>query len=256
MQPTILLVDDNKAFIDNIKDVLEEENCRVVTANSGEEACMLSERKSFDLVLMDIKMPGMDGVECFLRMKHKDPDVKVVLFTAYALEELIDKARRNGVLEVIRKPLDVERLIHLIHKATNRNIGGWVLIADDDRALCENLVDALTDAGFQVAAVSDGEEAIQEAKKKRYDILLLDMKMPGMNGLEVFREIKTVHPAVITILITGYADEMKSFIQQAVQENAYTMLPKPIEMNRLIRILHRVIEEKKTGVLRKPSLEL
>ncbi len=249
MLATILLVDDNKEFIDNIKDLLEDEDYDVFTAHSGEEACSLAEKKLFDLVLMDIKMPGMDGVECFLQMKKKDPDIKVVLFTAYALEELIQKARDNGVIEVFKKPLDLNLLIQTIKEAKKRTTDGCVLIADDDQALCENLYDVLTEHGYRVATVHDGQSAISKAKTHNFDVMLLDLKMPELNGLEVYGRIKSLCPSLITILMTGYADEMKEFINQALQENVYTLLQKPIDMNQLLKLVTQVIKDKKNGAL-------
>jgi CheY-like chemotaxis protein len=256
MRATILLVDDNEAFIDSIKDVLENESYEVQTAHSGEEACNLAAQRSFDLVLMDIKMPGMNGVECFLRMKQRDPGIKVVLLTAYALDELIQQAHDNGVLAVIKKPLDMARLIRIIDAAKTSAQGGCVLIADDDRALCDNLRDALSEYGYKVAQAWDGQSAIQTAQKQLFDIILLDLKLPRLDGLEVYRRIKSLQPAVITILMTGYAEEMKEIIRQALEESAYTMLPKPIDMHRLLDLMTVAAKDRQLGLKRKPALEL
>lgn len=68
----ILLVDDNEAYTDSIMDILEDEGYTVQTANSGEQACELTQKAQFDLILMDIKMPGMNGVETFLKMKQQN----------------------------------------------------------------------------------------------------------------------------------------------------------------------------------------
>ncbi len=122
-QYNILLVDDNIAFIDSIKDILEDGGYEVETAESGEAALKCIRNRSFSLVLMDVKMPGMNGVECFFHMKQMNPDVCVILFTAYALTELIQKAHDNGVLAVLKKPLEMEVLIDVVAQATrNRTI--------------------------------------------------------------------------------------------------------------------------------------
>lgn len=255
MQANILLVDDNKEFIDSIKDVLEDEDYNVRTAFSGEEACSLAERESFDLILMDIKMPGMNGVESFLRMKEKNPDIRVILFTAYALEDLIRKAHENGITAVLKKPLDMDHLLDVIQKVQDESEGGYILIADDDRALCESLLDSLSGHGFRVATVSDGPSAVREAETHAYDIILLDLKMPELNGLEVYRRIKSIRPEVVTILITGYAEELEELVDQAIFESAYTVLPKPIDMNRLLQLLNRAAQDKKRGIMQKPPLE-
>jgi CheY-like chemotaxis protein len=111
MRGKILLVDDNEAFIDSVKGVLEDEGYRVSTVTSGKDALSLTERIPFDLLLMDIRMPGMDGVESFIKMKAQNPDVRVILFTAYALSDLIQKADEEGVRAVLKKPLDMREFL-------------------------------------------------------------------------------------------------------------------------------------------------
>ena len=251
----ILLVDDNEAYTDSIRDILEDEGYAVVTANRGERACALTQTDHFDLVLMDIKMPGMNGVECFLRMKRQNPSVRVILFTAYALTDLVKEAKENGVLAVLKKPLSMEKLHGIIEETLAQPTGGCILVADDDQALCENLYDALTDYGYRVATACGARAAIREAQHHAFDIFLLDLKMPELNGLEVYRRVKRLQPNLVTILMTGYAEEMSDLIRQAMDESAYTTLPKPIDVEALLVLLNRIVEDRKKGTLRKPNGE-
>lgn len=255
MPGKILLVDDNDAYNDSIKDILEDEGYEVETADSGEKACIIAEHTRFDLVLMDIKMPGMNGVECFLRMKAHNPEVKVILFTAYALTELIKKAQANGVLAVLKKPLDIDKLDKILLDTLKGPEGGYILIADDDRALCENLYDALTECGYRVAMANNTDEVINETARQKFNVLILDLKMPKINGLEVYRRVKKLQPNLATIIITGYAEEMRDLVSQAINENVYTMLPKPINVKQLLQLLERITEDQKEGRIRKPVLE-
>ena len=77
-------------------------------------------------------MPGMNGVECFLKIKEHQPDVRVMLFTAYALNDLVRKARHNGVLAVLKKPLKIAQLLKMIEKALNSDESHCILVAEDD----------------------------------------------------------------------------------------------------------------------------
>lgn len=249
MPGKILLVDDNEAYIDSIKDILEDEGYEVQTANSGEEACDISDAARFDLVLMDIKMPGMNGVECFLRMKSQNPAVKVILFTAYALTELIEKAHANGVLAVLKKPLDLDKLDKILIDILKEPDGGYILLADDDRDLCENLYDALTEYGYRVAMATDADDVVNEAERQKFNVLILDLKMPKIKGLELYRRIKELQPNLATIIITGYAEEMRDIVHQAIDENAYTMLPKPINIKQLLELLKSITKDQKRAAL-------
>jgi DNA-binding NtrC family response regulator len=247
MEEQILLVDDNAAFIDSIKDVLEEEGYRVQTALNGEDAMAMVAKNDFALVLMDIKMPGINGVECFLKMKAGNPGLRVILMTAYALTDLVQTACDNGVWAVLKKPLDMKTLMGTIAAARSEGRNGYILIADDDAALCDNLKEVLTASGYCVAVARDGQVAIDMAQQQAFDLLLLDLKLPEVEGLEVYRRIKAVQPELTTILITGFADEMRAVIGQALNESVYTFMTKPLKMERLLELVDEVARTRKRG---------
>ncbi|RJR32516.1 MAG: response regulator [Desulfobacteraceae bacterium] len=241
MKGRLLLVDDNADFLDSTKDVLEDAGYSIMTAQNGEEALSLFLDRTFDVVLMDIKMPGLNGVDTFLRMKERDPKVRVILCTAYSVTDLMQKARREGVCEILNKPLNISRLLHLIEDIRKKNRDGYVLIVDDDHTMCDSLRDGLEQEGFRVATAFEGAEALRKVEKDRFDILLLDMKLPGMNGLEVYRKVKKIQPHIVTIIITGYQAEYSDLVSLAISESAYTCINKPMNMKRLLGLLDDVL---------------
>ena len=113
----ILLVDDNEAFLDSAMDVLEMEGFDVTTASSGEEGVRKVRSGSFDVVLMDIKMPGLNGVEAFIEMKKHHPNIRVIICTAYMIDDLIRQARREGAFAVLNKPFEIDLLLKTIEAA-------------------------------------------------------------------------------------------------------------------------------------------
>jgi len=240
MKGRILLVDDNEEFLDSTRDVLDNEGYEVVTATSGEEGIELAGAQTFDVILMDIKMPGMNGVESFIEMKRRNPKVKVIMVTAYSVEDLMRQALDEGVFAVLSKPLDMDRLFRTIEDAKRDGNGGLVLAVDDDKEICNNFVDILGERGYEVTAAYDGEEAVTKAKANSFDILLLDMNLPLLNGLEVYRRIKTIQPNIVAIIVSGYAQEMDSLIMQALNENAHTFLRKPVNMEQLLGLVEGI----------------
>ena len=253
MRAKILLVDDNEDFLDSTKDVLETEGYQVVTADNGEDAVILAGSQYFNVVLMDIKMPGINGVESFLKMKAQNPDVQVILVTAYSLDELISRAQAEGVLAILPKPLDISKLLKTIAVVLEKSSGGCILVADDDPAFCNSLSDVLQTAGYKVSATCDCVQVKRIVAAERIDVLLLDMKFPPYNGLEIYRQIKRIQPEIITIIVTGYAGEMDTQINQALDENAYTFLTKPLEMEKLFAIIRDVLQAKECGEIQKPG---
>ncbi len=238
----ILVVDDEKDFCQNIKDILELRDYEVTVAYDGFQALELIRQNTFDLILMDVKMPAMNGVETFKKIKEIAPDISVIMVTAYAVEDLIREALREGAFGILKKPMNLDRLFPLIEKATQG--GGLILIVDDDRDLADNLKSVLTEKGFQVMVAFDGDMAEQKAREAKFDIILLDMKLPPLNGLETYMIIRDIRPQVVAILITGYPHETNGLVQQALREEAYLCLEKPIAMDMLIGLLEKIMRQK------------
>jgi CheY-like chemotaxis protein len=119
-----------------------------------------------------------------------------------------------------------------------------ILVVDDNPDMAETLADILELKGFSVHAAASGAEALEILQDQPVDILLTDVKMPGMNGLELYRETRKLYPRLITIFMTAYsADEL---IQQGMAEGVKTILDKPLDMNFLVRWLSvygRIIAE-------------
>lgn len=253
MKGRILLVDDNEEFLDSTKDVLNDEGYDIVTATSGEEALELAGAQTFDVIIMDIKMPEMNGVESFIEMKRRNPRVKVIIVTAYSVEDLMRQALDEGVFAILSKPIDMDRLFRTIEDAKRDGNGGLVLAVDDDKEICNNFVDILGERGYEVTAAYDGEEAVTKAKTNSFDILLLDMNLPLLNGLEVYRSIKSIQPNIVAIIVSGYAQEMDSLIMQALSENAHTFLRKPVNMEQLLGLVKGICSGLRNNTYHKPG---
>jgi two-component system response regulator HydG len=247
----ILVVDDNEEFCQNMTDILELRGYKVTTAYDGLKALELVKQDDFILVLMDIKLPVMDGVATFKNIKEIVPNTPVVMITACVVEDLIREALREGAFGVLKKPLDLDRLFALIEKAVAE--GALILVVDDDENLCANLKDNLSDKGYQVSVAYDGNMAIEMARENIFDIMLIDLKLPSLNGLETYLAIRDIRPNVVAIIISGYLQTMSDLARQAQQESAYACLEKPIDMDELVALLERIQEQKARGFLEKPG---
>jgi DNA-binding response OmpR family regulator len=106
----LLVVDDEHDICDFVRNFFKERDFDVDIAHNGEEALALVERESPDIVLLDMKMPVMNGLETLRRIKKRDPDIKVIMVTAVDNEDMMDMAREMGVHEYITKPLLLEQL--------------------------------------------------------------------------------------------------------------------------------------------------
>lgn len=115
MSAAVLIVDDNLDLAENLAEIFADQGCEVALAHSGEEALEIADGRHFDLVLSDIRMPGISGIELVRRMASRDPRAQYLLMTAYTSEALLREARSMGVVRaVLAKPLVVDQLLSLL----------------------------------------------------------------------------------------------------------------------------------------------
>lgn len=108
---TILVVDDEEAMRETLGDILTELGHEVVVARDGREAISLVDENVIDVALIDVRMPGLDGVETFLRITARHPGFPAYLITGHATTEQVSKAKDGGILGVMHKPLDIHLLV-------------------------------------------------------------------------------------------------------------------------------------------------
>src|SRR5262245_20262510 len=153
----LLLVDDEEAVLLTLAANLELDGFVVTTAPCGEDALGLLQHHDFDLVLSDVRMPGMNGVELFRRIRKMRPDCPVVLMTGFALEDLVRQAMREGVFAVLPKPFDMADVVGALTVAARAPI---VLIIEGDAESGRALADALRGVRVRAAYHSDADEAL------------------------------------------------------------------------------------------------
>ena len=241
---SILIVDDNISLCKTMSFVLKRTGYAVATAKDGPEAIAMVEERPFDIIFMDVKMPLMDGVETYRRIKNVRPEAVVVMMTAYAVEDLVQQALQEGAHGIIYKPLDMENVLALIESARKVKQGLLILVVDDDPGTCITLKNILTNKGYKVGTASTGEEAIAMAQEETYEVIFIDMKLPTINGLETYLAIKANNPEAVTILMTAYRQEMAELVEEALSSTAYTCLYKPLDMDNVLRLVDEILKRK------------
>jgi DNA-binding NtrC family response regulator len=117
MSEKVLLVDDEEEFVETLAERMRTRGMEVSTSNSGADALNLVDNEDFDVVVLDLKMPGIDGLDALQRIKRRRPDIQVVLLTGHATVEKGVEAIKQGALEFLEKPVDLASLTDAIHKA-------------------------------------------------------------------------------------------------------------------------------------------
>ncbi|TFH06161.1 MAG: response regulator [Candidatus Thorarchaeota archaeon] len=245
---SVLIVDDNISLAKTISMILKQKRYDVFIANSGFEALeLVGINQDIDVVLMDIKMPVMNGVETFKKMKKLLPKSSVIMMTAYAVEDLIAEAIQEGAYSVIYKPFDIAKTVELIENVKTEMIGALILIVDDDSGTLTSFKNILVNRGYHVVTSADGEDAIEQAKRNNFDVIFLDLKLPTLNGFETYLKIREVKPDAIGILITGHAKSMSAIVEQALLSSMYTCLEKPLVMSEVLTLIEKTMKLKSSG---------
>ncbi len=206
---------------------MEDYGFDVEIVHSGEDAIGRVKEETYQVILLDIKMPVMNGVEVYKRVKGMchEKGTAVIMMTAYSVDELISDAIKRGVYAVLRKPLDINEVLDVIKQAKE---GALILIVEDDPAVSESLKNLLEDNGFRVVVMASGEKAVEYAKKNTEDIVFLDIKLPVMSGLEAYLRMKEYNPNMIALIMTAYRDEVSDIVDQALKSDCYACLYKPM----------------------------
>ena len=116
----------------------------------------------------------------------------------------------------------------------------WIMVVDDDAGIRVTLEGMIEEEGYEVTGVEDGYRAIELAKEAPFALIFMDIKMPGINGVETYREIKKVSPQSVVVMMTGYSVE--ELIKEALEEGAYAVLYKPFAVEQIIGILQAVLK--------------
>jgi len=240
----ILIVDDNLSLCKTMSFVLNRKGYDVSIANDGFEAIDRVKNEFFDIIFMDIKMPVLNGVETYKKIRAVNDKIIIIMMTAYAVDDLIQDALKEGAYGIIYKPLNFENILSLIENSKDTKQGGLILIVDDDPGTCSTLKNILIKKGYEVGISNTGEDAIKKVLEKPVDLIFIDMKLPTLNGLETFLALKKINPKIVAIMITAYSQEMDDLVQEAMNNSAYTCLNKPINIEDMLVLINEVLKKK------------
>jgi DNA-binding NtrC family response regulator len=250
----LLMVDDEREFLRAMKPGLVRRGFDVTLAESGSAALELVSTRTFDVVVLDVKMPGISGVEAFQEIKRLDPELPVILLTGHGNIEQAFESSRDGVFEYLTKPCDVEELSRVAREAAVRGARGArgperttpgttakeeirLLLVDDDRDFVTSLKTALERRGVTVAEAYDGHYAIESVRANEFHVAVVDVRMPGMDGLTLLERLREIDPLLQVIILSGHPSV--SDVRRGLQEGAFDYLTKP---QRVEDLFDRILE--------------
>jgi DNA-binding NtrC family response regulator len=291
----VLLVDDEEDYVRTMAERLEMRDLPSRVATSGAEALKMVQAEAPDVMVLDLRMPGIDGMQVLERVKDEHPQVQVIILTGHGSDKEAQEARALGAFEYLQKPADTGQLLDTITAAWKRGLkvaaellrdsktkfdrtmeaAAWaeagvadmavealeeparaaeaaseapavpasrsgalkVLLVDDEedyvRTMAERM--GMRDLGSDVALT--GERALEMIEEDVPDVMVLDVRMPGMGGLEVLARVKERHPEVEVIILTGFGTDEDE--REARRLGAFEYLRKPVDIAELVPIIRR-----------------
>ena len=272
-----LIVDDSKSWREILAELMNRFGFEVNVAINGLEAIKLAKEEKFDVVLMDWNMPQMNGLETAEHIKALQ-DAHIILISAYENENLMSKAKDMGIEYFILKPVDpsvlndtlsdvllgTKRLKEMKKTKSEESLkadittlkGSKILLTEDNKTNQEIILGLLEDSGIIIDIANNGQEAVDKFKSNKYELILMDLQMPIMDGYEATKLIRELDSKIPIVALT--ANAMKEDIEKTKKAGMNKHLNKPINVEELYSTLLQFLSKKveKTEVKHNDKTEL
>lgn len=245
---TILIGNADHKFSQTLKKVLQAYGHDVLTARTGEETLKCFEARPPVAVLLDLAILGLSGLEVLAKLKARSPHLPVVAVTGDIGIEIEDRAREMGVTDVLRRRLKMDVIMQAVNRALQEagratrplqapSLGGQaarlptVLVVDDEQEIRDLVGEFLQRRGYRTQSAASGEEALRMVRKEPPDLVLLDIYMPGMNGIELLRRLTSEKFPGGVIMLTASQEE--PLLKTALELGAFDVLSKPVDLDQV-----------------------
>ncbi|MEA2029294.1 MAG: transporter substrate-binding domain-containing protein, partial [Campylobacterota bacterium] len=264
----ILIVDDNVVACQILVDMLQSLKIEHITvANSGEEAFVecVQKKHRYDIIFMDYKMQGLNGIESYKRIVAElgSQAPKVIMVSAYSKEDIMRESKAAGIESFLTKPIHpsllFDTILHtigkdeLISNSHHKKLedislasikGAKVLLVEDNEINQEFAIMLLEGQGIVVEVANDGYEAIEKVQTQEYELVLMDIEMPNLDGLSAAKKIRAMegeyYQKMPIVALSAHA--MKHDIDKSLAAGMNEHITKPINPNELFEVMLRYIE--------------
>ena len=225
----ILVVDDEETIRTTMSDIITIKGYEVATAESGETAVQMCTENRYDVILMDVRMPGIDGVEAFRQIRVHQPDVRMIIMTAYSTQELEQVALDEGAIAFLPKPLDIQKVLEVIGEAVKK---ASILFVEEQGTLAAALAPMLEAKGYSVQSVTSPVNALELARQTAFTVVFIDLEMETMGGLELYLALRKINPTSVAVMLSKMHMELEKI--------PVTVMPKPVDPEVVLALLEQL----------------
>lgn len=238
MTARVLVVDDDRDHAESVADLLGMRGHAVTVAYSGEAGLDMFRNSEFDVTLMDVQLPGMNGVQTFFELSKARPGAKIIMMTGFSVEHLLAQAVEDGAGGLLHRPFADSELMATFERVKPR---GLVVVVDDDPDAAVGVKSLLLRNGCSAQIARSEAQAMDAVVAGSVDCLILDLRAPALSGLEVYLRLKKVGRVMRTILVAPHPGNDSRAPTSAAAE---WLLIKPFDPGELLRAIDAVTRDK------------
>jgi DNA-binding NtrC family response regulator len=234
----ILIADDSQGQLDTLSMILKRKGYTVESAGDGLDAVHKASDRRIRIVLMDIRMPEMDGFTAWDKIGETNPGVKILFITAYAFEELIPFILKNRPHRLFYKPVDPFKVMEAIDAFSAKGGGGGLaLLLDDDRDMCTVIHEGVKSKGLKAEFQSTCAEALSGGKLAGTDVLVIRERIELLTGLKAFMKMGKDSPGLITVMNVFHTRNTQDLVRDALSAGGCACLHKPVDIETLLEVI-------------------
>jgi CheY-like chemotaxis protein len=249
------VIADGDAEIRNaLTEYLRTHGCPTFSAANGLEALLHVKQQRPTAVVLDLHMPRLGAIEALKSIRAFDPTIAVVIVGDRIDDAVRRQADALGASAVLNKPVELERLLAAVGAdATSSPLTrpadapaaapsarpASVLVVDDNADIRDVLEELLTMKGYRVRVSADGADAVRQLVAAAPDVVLLDITMPGLSGVEALPTIRALAPSTAVIMVSGTMDV--ELAKRALAAGAFDYVTKPVELPHLLESIETAL---------------
>jgi len=233
----ILVVDDDRRICELLVETLGAIGYQAEGAFNARTALKKIDTEKFDLVISDIVMPEISGIELLAELQKKKAGLPVVMITGNVYEDFLQGARSAGAAALLTKPFRISQIEQAMEEVLGKKADAVVvLVVEDDPIFLEFLGDSLKTRGYAPLKACNAAQALKFAKEYPVRFAILDLNLPDLHGVELLNRLKRENPYLPVALITG-----QSFSEaETTSAGAEWLLKKPFKLEELYRAIESV----------------
>jgi FixJ family two-component response regulator len=246
----ISVVDDDESIRRTTTLLIESFGFRAAAFESAESFLNSGQLHDTSCVIADVRMPGMSGLVLQNHLAAQGRDTPIIFITAYDNKESRERAMQAGAVAFLSKPFNDEDLLQAIRSALRGDFGltkNLISVVDDDESIRRTTTLLIKSFGFRAAAFESAESFLKSAELHETSCLILDVQMPGMDGLELQSKLAAAGFGIPIIFITGHED--KESRGRAMQAGAIAFLGKPFTDEQLLQTVRSALGHEDDGIM-------